>query len=227
MKINSRLNIYGSVWGWFWVAFLEHSCDKYMDVLALNVIVLFTRRESNRSSSHAVCMAVLSFLFRDDCVVLQHCMDCFYSNACSVLSQGPFPDQQHFYFVNQPKSVILSFHRWMFLGNIRANSFFLSKYHTRNPSLRSCFLPSFLFLLLSILSFHFVVRFYFFFAPDLSLFLEEIWVHSECCTREHCYEHPRTEHAMCSSDVLFFCLPWYLPTYLWRRMVTFKVQIHF
>lgn len=120
-----------------------------------------------------------------------------------------------------------SFHRWMFLGNIRANSFFLSKYHTRNPSLRSCFLPSFLFLLLSILSFHFVVRFYFFFAPDLSLFLEEIWVHSECCTREHCYEHPRTEHAMCSSDVLFFCLPWYLPTYLWRRMVTFKVQIHF
>lgn len=128
----------------------------------------------------------------------------FYSNARSVLSQGPFPDQQHFYFVNQPKSVILSFHRWMFLGNIRANSFFLSKYHTRNPSLRSCFLPSFLFLLLSILSFHFVVRFYFFFAPDLSLFLEEIWVHSECCTREHCYEHPRTERAMCSSDVLFF-----------------------
>lgn len=42
------------------------------DVFALNIIVLFTQRESNKFSSHAVCMAVFSFHVRDDCVVLQH-----------------------------------------------------------------------------------------------------------------------------------------------------------
>lgn len=196
------------------------------DVFAL-IIVLFTQRKSNKFSSHTVCMAVFSFHVRDGRVVLQHYMDCFHSVILAVSSlKAPSLSSSITTLLTSQNLPPFPFTDDCFRVTFMQILFF-SVNITWNPSLHSSFLSSFLSLLISILSFHSVVRFCLFF----------------CCSAFLIFRRNMGTFRMLHKQTLLwastdwkcnvffwcvvFCLPWYLPTYLWKRMVMFKVQIHF
>lgn len=148
-----------------------NSFAKNIEYVSLDIAVLYTKDWIiNSVLIQSVC---LSCVFSSEITVLFNITLTLIGTVITVLWQGLFPDQWHFYLDDQPMPVILflsprNIHLWCL-----CKFFCLSKHQTWDPSLHcyseECYRhtppPHFL---LSILLFHFVLKI-FFLSPKHSL----------------------------------------------------------